>query len=244
MVSAGEAARLPGASDSPLHGVTEAPAPIGTPPTPQPRLADILANPGERTDEDAVFSSLFSAWGLTYRRPDSGSGCDAARASGLECLFRTGNWNKIRRYDLPALLVLTLPGGERRQVALVGLGDDSVTLKIGDHERTFSLAEADRYWDGQFTLLWPPPHGIRVLSPGMRGQEVRWLRKTLDAVEDKGSEAAPSDHFDAELASRVQAFQRNSSLYPDGLVGMETLVHLVHASRKPGTPSLSGRPIR
>jgi murein L,D-transpeptidase YcbB/YkuD len=78
----------------------------------------------------------------------------------------------------------------------------------------------------------------------MKGQEVRWLRKTLDAAEDKRSDATPSDRFDAELASRVQAFQRNSSLDPDGLVGLETLVHLVHASRKPGTPSLSGRPIR
>jgi general secretion pathway protein A len=244
VVSTGDAARLPGASGKLLHGDTEAPAPIEAPPPPQPRLADILGNPGERTDEDAVFSSLFSAWGLIYRRPVTGSGCDAARARGLECLFRTGNWNKIRRYDLPALLVLTLPGGERRQVALVGLGDDSVTLQLGGYERTFSLAEVDRYWDGQFTLLWPPPQGIRVLSPGMKGQEVRWLRKTLDAAEDKRSDATPSDRFDAELASRVQAFQRNSSLDPDGLVGLETLVHLVHASRKPGTPSLSGRPIR
>jgi general secretion pathway protein A len=244
VVSTGEAARLPGASVKLLHGVTEAPAQIEAPPTPQPRLADILGNPGERTEEDAVFSSLFSAWGLTYRRPASGSGCDAARARGLECLFRTGNWNKIRRYDLPALLVLTLPGGERHQVALVGLGDDNVSLEIGGHEHTFSLAEVDRYWDGQFTLLWPPPHGIRVLSPGMQGKKVRWLSKTLDAAEGKRSDAAPSDHFDANLASRVQAFQRNSSLYPDGFVGMETLVHLVLASRKPGMPSLSGRPIR
>jgi general secretion pathway protein A len=244
VVSTGEAARLPGASVKLLHGVTEAPAQIEAPPTPQPRLADILGNPGERTEEDAVFSSLFSAWGLTYRRPVSGSGCDAARARGLECLFRTGNWNKIRRYDLPALLVLTLPGGERHQVALVGLGDDNVSLEIGGHEHTFSLAEVDRYWDGQFTLLWPPPHGIRVLSPGMQGKKVRWLSKTLDAAEGKRSDAAPSDHFDANLASRVQAFQRNSSLYPDGFVGMETLVHLVLASRKPGMPSLSGRPIR
>ena len=244
LVAAGEAARLPGASGTLLHGGPEAPAPIEAPPPPQPRLADILGYPGERTDEEAVFSSLFSAWGLTYRRPASGSGCDAARSHGLECLVRNGNWNKLRRYDLPALLVLTLPGGERRQVALVGLGDDSVTLQIGGAERTFSLAEVDRYWDGQFTVLWPPPQGIRVLSPGMQGEKVRWLRKTLDLAENTRSDATPSDQFDAELAARVQAFQRNASLDPDGLVGLETLVHLVHASRTPGTPSLSGRPIR
>ncbi len=236
-----ETSRLPGASGKLLHGAAEAPATKGTPAIPPPRLADILGSSTERMDEDAAFSSLFSAWGLTYRRPASGSGCDAARGRGLECLTRTGNWNKLRRYDLPALLALTLPRGERRQFALVGLGDDSVTLKIGGRERTFSLIEVDRYWEGQFTLLWrPPPHGTRLLSTGMQGEEVRWLRRALDTAEAKPSDAAPSDRFDAELASRIVAFQRNSSLYPDGIVGMETLAQLVHATRKPGTPSLSG----
>lgn len=238
MVPAGEAARLPGDSARLLHAVSKAP------PLPQPRLAEILASPGERNDEDAAYSSLFSAWGVAYRRPASGSGCDAAKAHGLECLFRTGSWNKIRRYDLPALLVLTLPGGGRRQVALVGLEDDSVTLKIDGYERTFSLTEVDRYWDGPFILLWPPPHGIRMLSPGMQGEAVRWLRRSLDAAEEKPSQAAPSDLFDAELTRRVLAFQGNRSLHPDGLVGTETLVHLVHVTRKPGTPSLSGRATR
>jgi general secretion pathway protein A len=236
----GEAARRPGAAGTRLPGGPEAPAPSEAP----PRLADLLEHPGERPEEEAVFSSLFSAWGLTYRRPDSGSGCEAARMHGLACLVRTGNWTKLRRYDLPALLVLTLPGGARHRVALVGLGDDRVTLQIGGAARTVALAEVDRYWEGQFTVLWPPPQGIRGLAPGMRGENVRWLRQTLDAAEDTPSATAPSDQFDAELTLRVQAFQRTAALAPDGRVGLETLVQLVHAARPPGTPSLSGRPSR
>lgn len=235
----------PAAAAGALHrGVAEA-RPAAAPPPPSPRLPDLLASLEEQAGEDAAFAGLYSLWGLPYRRPASGSGCDAARSRGLECLSRSGSWSKIRRYDLPVLLAMTLPGGIKRQVALVGLGDDSVTLGLPGGDRTFPLAEADRYWEGQFLLLWPPPpHGSRLLSPGMRGEEIRWLRRALDAAEGKRPAAAPSDQFDTELASRVQSFQRGVSLAPDGIVGLETLVYLAQATRKPGTPSLSARASR
>jgi len=205
-----------------------------------PRLVDLLADPAARGDDHAAFANLYARWKLEYRKPSSGLGCDAGRSAGLECLFRVGTWSKLRRYDLPAILELTGPGGERHRAALVALTEESATLAIGRREHSFPLAEIDRVWDGAFILIWKaPPLGSRMIAPGMRGPEVEWLRRQLDALAGRTAKERPSDLYDAELERRVTAFQRSRSLVPDGRVGGETLTHLVLAARGPETPSLS-----
>jgi len=211
------------------------------PPATGPRLADLLADPAGRGDDHAAFASLYARWKLEYRKPSSGLGCDAGRSAGLECLFRFGTWTKLRRYDLPAILELTGPGGERHRAALVALTEESATLAIGRREHSFPLAEIDRVWDGAFILIWKaPPLGSRMIVQGMRGPEVEWLRRQLDALDGRPAKERPSDLYDAELERRITAFQRSRSLVPDGRVGNETLAHLVLAARGPETPSLSG----
>jgi general secretion pathway protein A len=204
-----------------------------TPPTATgPRLADLLADPAARSDDHAAFASVYARWKLEYRKPSSGLGCDAGRSAGLECLFRVGTWNKLRRYDLPAILELTGPTGERHRAALVGLTEESATLVIGKREYSFPLTEIDRVWDGAFILIWKtPPLGSRMVARGMRGPEVEWLRRQLDALDGRTAKERPSDLYDAELERRVIAFQRSRSLVPDGRVGGETLTHLVLAAR-------------
>jgi general secretion pathway protein A len=212
-------------------------------PATPPRLADLLADPSARGDDHAAFASLHSLWGLAYRKASSGLACDAARSEGLECLFRFGNWNRLRRLDLPAILELTGPTGERRRVTLVALRDDRATLAIGGREYTFPLGEVDRLWDGSFILVWKvPPIGSRLISRGMRGKDVEWLRMRLDALDGETSKGRLPDIYDAELERRVMAFQRDRSLSPDGRVGGETLLHLTLANREPGVPSLSRVP--
>ncbi|HYL81993.1 MAG TPA: AAA family ATPase, partial [Candidatus Acidoferrum sp.] len=206
------------------------------------RLADLLADPSVRGDDSAAFASLFSRWGLEYRKTGTGLGCESGRSQGVECLFKVGNWNRLRRFDLPAILELAAPGGDRSRVALVALKDDSATLALGGQEYTFPLSEVERFWDGPFILLWKVPRlESRVISPGMRGKDVEWLRRKLDEIEGKPRKGPRSDLFDQELEQRVLEFQGGRSLTQDGVVGQETLVHLTLAAREPGTPSLSHR---
>ncbi len=207
-----------------------------------PRLADILADPSASGDDNAAFASLYSRWRLDYPRTGDGPGCTSGRQDGLECLSRAGSWNRVRRYDLPALLELRTPAGQRRLVALVALRDESATLDLGGREYTFPLGEVDRLWDGPFTVLWKaPPLDSRLLSPGMRGKDVAWLRSRLDELDGKPSTGQGPDVYDGELKRRILTFQRSRSLIPDGLVGQETLAELSLATREPGAPSLSRR---
>jgi general secretion pathway protein A len=226
----------PAKDPTPPAGVTPNPVPGA------PRLAELLGDASAGGGDHAAFSSLSSLWGFEYRVPQTGLGCDAMRSAGLQCLFRSGNWNRLRRLDLPVILELIGPTGARRRATLVALGEDRATLAVGGKEQAFPLDEIDQVWDGSFILVWKaPPIRSRLISRGMQGTDVAWLRERLDAFEGKTSKGAGPDVYDASLEQRVVAFQKSRALTADGLVGDETLLQLTLATREPGVPSLSSR---
>lgn len=204
-----------------------------------PRLVEILANASLRGTGASSFTSLFDRLGIKVASGRSGPGCEAARDQGFECLFRVGNWTKLRYYDLPAILEVTLPSGLPHQVTLVRLADETATLAIGGREYAFPLREVESVWDGSFILMWNPPFPPRELTLGTSGEDVRWVRQALDILEEKPQDSAASDQYDESLRQRVLAFQRDHSLPRDGLVGSATLVRLTLALLGSNAPSLS-----
>src|SRR5207245_7023078 len=76
--------------------------------------------------------------------------CEIARRSGLRCLVRTGTWNVIRRLDVPAMLTLMTPTGERHYATVTALGADTVTLDLAPRPVTLLLNDVERFWDGAF----------------------------------------------------------------------------------------------
>jgi general secretion pathway protein A len=205
-------------------------------------LADLLVNASSPGVTDSSFNTLFRQWGASVTLRPSDLGCKVALTQGFECLFQSGGWPKLRRYDLPAILELLMPDGTRRRATLVGLADKTATLAIGKEEYEVPLEEVNRMWDGAYILLWKPPFASRRLKPGDSGKEVLWVRRALDVFEGKASSPDDSELFDEGLKQRVIAFQRRQSLIQDGCVGGDTLVQLALLARQgSGAPSISRR---
>lgn len=197
-------------------------------PVAAPELATVLAASPADASLSSSFADLFTLWGLRHQLKPSEGGCKAAAAQGFECLFATGGWPKLRRYNCPAILEMVIPGdAAKRQVTLKKVNDDEATLLIGGKEHSFPISSVDRLWDGSFIIIWKPPFAQRLtIGPDYRGQEVVWLRKSLDSIEGKETTSDMSDIYDDDLGRRIVAFQRKRSLVPDGYVGSETLVRL------------------
>ncbi len=190
-------------------------------------LGDLLAEPTLRADKKSAFASLYARWRIDFDGGKTALACERGRPEGLECLFKTGTWAKLRRYNLPAIIELTTSKGERRYATVVALGDDSATLDFGGRRLTFPFSEIDRYWDGAFIVLWKAPGiGVASIAPGARGKDVEWLRQRLSEVDGAPAGSRNRDVFDEELRARVIAFQRARALVADGIVGEETLIHL------------------
>ncbi len=205
------------------------------------RLTDVLAAAPLGSRSRYSFANLYVQMKLKLPLNPSDLGCNDIRAQGYDCLFQVGNWLKLRRYNLPAILEIVMPNGDRHQVAVISLINETATLAIGNWTHAFSLSEINQIWDGSFLLFWKPPFDLRHLSIGDSGKEVVWLRRSLDALEGKSGNADDSDLFDENLRQRVVAFQRSQALIQDGVVGSETLVRLTIALQGPDAPSLSRR---
>jgi len=207
----------------------KAPAPVS--------INALLEANGANTTDAAAFRHLLSLWGTAMA--DDNDPCGQAAKSGLACLEQRGSWAQIRALNRPAILTLNDDHGQRHRVVLSGLDDRFATLDLGEHNQRVSLDDLSKDWFGEFTVVWKPKTlHTRPLSLGMRGDEVRWLRRSLNALRGAASDPEHGDVYDEELAIAVQNFQREHRLNVDGIAGVQTQVVLDTALAEPGSPVL------
>jgi general secretion pathway protein A len=220
--------------------VAAAPA-VSAPPVETVSLDQLLVHHGNDTTTEAALGKLFALWGALYD-PAKGRGCDQATGQGLECLFQKGSWAQLHALNRPAILTLTDHLGRSHQVVLTSLDDEHARIDLGGEQREVSISAVSRYWFGDFLLLWRPPLAVaKALAPGMRGEDVRWLRDSLRAA--KGLPASPpgNDLYDEELVHLVQDFQRQHRLAVDGVAGVQTQIALDTALNTTDSPTIVAR---
>ncbi|MGO9514010.1 MAG: AAA family ATPase [Steroidobacteraceae bacterium] len=197
----------------------------------------LLAANSANTSDTAAFRGLLSLWGTAMA--DDRDPCGQAEKAGLACLDQRGSWAQLRALNRPAILTLTDDKGQRHRVVLSDLDDHFATLDLGEHNVRLPLDELSRDWFGDFTVIWKPKTArTRPLSVGMQGDEVRWLRRSLNALRGAAADPENGDVYDEGLAVAVQNFQREHRLNVDGIAGVQTQVVLDTALAEPGSPLL------
>jgi general secretion pathway protein A len=203
------------------------------------KFVELLSDPLLRADKTSAFASLYASWRLDFDASKHNLGCERGRSEGLQCLFKTGTWAKLRRFNLPAIIELSTPMGDHRYATVVALDEQNATLDFGGRRHTFPLSEIDPYWEGPFILLWKAPALSSVpIMPGTHGKDVEWVRQQFAELDGVPGGGRNRQVFDDDLRARVIAFQRSRSLMADGIVGEETLTHLSAALRDPKVPRL------
>ncbi|HXP64766.1 MAG TPA: AAA family ATPase [Steroidobacteraceae bacterium] len=233
-------AALPAASAA---TVASAPA-VAPPPAPKLTSVNALLATNEANTTDAVaFRRLLALWGTAMA--EDKDPCGQAAKAGLACLEQRGSWSQVRTLNRPAILTLTDDRGQRHRVVLSGLDDKTATLNLGEHNEKVSIDDLSRDWFGEFTVIWKPKTArTRSLSLGMQGDEVRWLRRSLNALAGGSSDPEHADVYDQELAIAVQNFQREHRLNVDGIAGVQTQVVLDTALADPNSPLLLSNALR
>jgi general secretion pathway protein A len=213
---------------------------------PAPKLVSVnallQANEANTTDA-AAFRRLLALWGTALS--DDRDPCGQAAKAGLACLDQRGSWAQVKTLNRPAILTLTDDRGQRHRVVLSSLDDKTATLNLGEHNEKVAIDDLSRDWFGEFTLVWKPKTShTRLLSLGMQGDEVRWLRRSLNALGGGASDPEHADVYDQELAIAVQNFQREHRLNVDGIAGVQTQVVLDTALADPNSPLLLSNALR
>jgi general secretion pathway protein A len=225
------------AKDGNGDAVMVATAAVRPPPT-APHLSDLLTQHAAETDTDSAFGKLFGLWGAKYQANGTDP-CTQAMAAGLACINERGSFGQLRLYNHPAILMLSDSAGGSHQVVLTALDDEQARLDL-DGTRDVGIGELSHYWLGDFVMLWRPASSpVKALSTGMRGEQVRWLRQSLQRLRGLHSDAPVSDVFDADLSAQVREFQRQHQLTVDGIAGVQTQIALAGAVSGPDVPLLS-----
>ena len=211
------------------HPVTAA-SPLGS-------LNALLEANSANTGDAAAFRRLLSLWGTAM--VNDKDPCGQASKAGLSCLEQRGSWAQVRALNRPAILTLTDDHGQRHRVVLSALDDRTATLDLGEHNAKLPLDEVSHDWFGEFTVVWKPKTAhTRLLSMGMKGDEVRWLRRSLNALQGAASDPQYGDVYDETLSVAVENFQREHRLTVDGIAGVQTQLVLDTALAEPGSPLL------
>ncbi|MFQ5633871.1 MAG: AAA family ATPase [Gammaproteobacteria bacterium] len=212
--------------DMPAPAPAEIPDVTDVPPQSPPALPleTILAEQANATGSDNAFATLFDLWGLDYEQ-QSARACEQAQGGGLQCLFQRGSLAQVRNLDRPVILSLRDETSRQHQVVLSGLDDTQALLSIGTDTYAVSLNQLSRFWFGDYLLLWRPQLGrAKQFAPGMRDQDVKWLRESLAMIQGEPVAPMDSELFDQNLETRVRDYQRQRRLTVDGLVGYRTQI--------------------
>ncbi|HEX2245456.1 MAG TPA: AAA family ATPase [Gammaproteobacteria bacterium] len=203
-------------------------------------LISLLSDPALRTDQRSALDRLVAFWRLSNYTPVAGDTCKDVRIYGLQCLWRRGDWHNLRVLNLPVVIELLAADGSTRYAILDTLGETRATLIIDGKPYTYPLQEIEPLRSGRFIALWKPPAFITTpIRPGSKGLNVVWLRQRLSAFDGIPIDTEHPELFTEELRKRVVSFQQDHLLIPDGIVGQETVLHLVSEGNAPELPKLN-----
>lgn len=188
--------------------------------------------------QDQLYQPLYSLWGESYQTESPQTPCMQAPMSGLRCLRDRGDWKQIE--DLNRPLLLRLVQEKRSRLLLLKLKDnDLLVVDDGRGEALLETSKLERYWDGEFVMLWRPHGGVALIGEGSTGKAVTWLRQQLLQFDHQPvTPVVGVDRFDDALKRRLQVFQRQHGLVDDGVAGQQTLIYLNNLTLMPGTPTL------
>jgi len=214
------------------------PASAGSPDTRQGSLAASLLSADESWPL-AAWTALFARWSVKLPAAVAPDYCLFASDFGLYCLAERGSWGLLRQYNRPVIMELVADDGRPVPAVLQHLDGTEAELLIGSELLRVNVADVDRHWLGDFTLLLrSPPNGNLLLKTGDRNPDVAWLRQLLEAARQVKLPASDPQYFDFPLQQQVLAFQRSHGLTPDGVVGKHTLIQL-NTSADSNVPLLS-----
>jgi general secretion pathway protein A len=170
-----------------------------------------------------AWHGLAELWDDTSQADAIRTACDGASKTGFGCLRDVGNWSKIQRLGLPALLVL--PSDPSRYLLLGGIGESQVQVGVGEQARWVPRRAVEERWLGSYLVPWPQAPGWpKEIRRGQSGEAVKIV---MDMATRADSPWSGGSAFDEQFEDWLKGFQRRHGLDADGIVGPVTLLYLM-----------------
>jgi len=176
--------------------------------------------------QQEVWQELADIWHDNGAADAVRAACNGENGRGYACLHDRGNWSKIKRLDLPVVLVLQ--GDYPSRLLLRGMDEDRLLIGGSVQPLTVTRNVVDSRWLGSYLVAWPQAPGWPAeVSRGDNGAAAATIIEMAARV-DVPYQGGQS--FDASFELWLRSFQMRNGLEPDGIVGRRTLLYLMTAS--------------
>jgi len=179
-----------------------------------------------KNHQQDVWRSLAEMWNQPGAAFTIQAACNGNDRLGYACLRDQGNWSKISRLGLPVVLVLQ--DETPAYLLLRGMEADRLLVGTGERAVTVSRDSVESRWLGTYLVAWPQAAGWpNYIGRGDSGPAVATIMEMASRVQEpyNGEQV-----FDAAFELWLKDFQARNGLKPDGIVGRNTLLHLMTAS--------------
>jgi hypothetical protein len=193
---------------------------------PQQELTTTLDTDWLENHQKVVWQGLADIWDRPGDAFAIQAACNGNNSLGYACLRNQGNWSRIKRLGLPVVLVLQEESIS--YVLLQGMDDNRLLVGTVDQVMTVSKQAVENSWLGTYLVAWPQAPGWPpFIGRGNTGPAVDTIMEMATRVDVPyhGEQV-----FNAAFELWLKTFQLRNGLEADGIVGRNTLVHLMTAS--------------
>jgi len=176
--------------------------------------------------QPVVWQGLAELW----QQPDAAftiqAACNGDETLGYACLRNQGNWSRIKRLGLP--IVLVLQEETSSYILLQGMANNRLLIGSAPDLTTVTRDSVESRWLGAYLVAWPQAPGWPAfIERGDKGPAVKTIMEMATRVDVPyhGEQV-----FDAAFELWLKTFQLRNGLEADGIIGRNTLLHLMTAS--------------
>ncbi len=179
-------------------------------------------------DQVAAQLALFKFTGLNA--VDKKSPCTSLNKSSYECAkTKLGSWDELKELNRPGIMTLSTPDKKWVYALLIGLSENHALFQVDGVEKVILWSELVAQWNGDFLYVWSHPAGFEGnLQVGDRSELVTWIAEQFAKL-DQQPAPLTRQFFTDRLQKRIELFQANNGILPDGVFNEQTLRRLNEA---------------
>lgn len=179
-------------------------------------------------DQVAAQLALFKFTGLNA--VDKKSPCTSLNKSTYECAkTKLDSWDELKELNRPGVMTLSTADKKWVYALLIGLSENHALFLVDGAEKIISWSELVAQWNGDYLYVWSRPAGFEgSLQLGDRSELVTWVAEQFAKL-DQQPAPLTRQFFTDRLQKRIELFQANNGILPNGIFNEQTLRRLNEA---------------
>ncbi len=184
--------------------------------------SELLENSKEK-----AFDSMLKEWNVPVDSKNNGNICNYINKYGLRCLSGSGDFQRLLKFNRPAVMKMYLENGKTYYLFLKSVKDNIALVIIGDVLKRVETKELMKRFSSEYTIFWRTPYGYNdIIQPNYKTPVTAWLDSKLSTINKRNPYNKKDNVYDSKLVAEVKQFQSSRGIPAVGMIGPRTIIQI------------------